>query len=719
MAENFRYRAFISYSHADESWARWLHRRLERYRVPSRLAGNQGLHGTVPRHIGRCFRDQADLSAASHLGETLRQALRDSQVLIVVCSPRAAGSRWVNEEIKYFRSIGRGDHVYALIVDGEPNAAEPRQECFPPALLRDGNDQLQEPLAADAREGRDGRADGFLKLAAGVLGVDFDQLRQRDARRRTQLMLVAVAASIAIAAITSILAITAYQARNEAQARRQQADDLINFLLGDLKDRLVPVGRLDVLDAAADQVMKYLSDDDVARMDDRALVQRVKALVLLTDVRDARSQIPAASETAAQAVQAARELVRRKPENPDAAYLLASALQSSVNMLFETGEMDSARAPIDEGLHWIAKVLAGRPNDADAIHVDALYRGFSAFLYSSKGDYVLAYQEFKICADEVRPLVQQPEVKPEFWRLYFQCKGAAVNKLSAIGAIDKVVPAYQELLAEERAALQRNPEDMNLLAELMGELGLAAESFIDAGRIDLATEAAREAVELGRRLVAHDRSNGVWTSYLANALRGQGQLMIALEDWAALEQSADEEIAIIEEHLKAKPKDSAKRPRLSDAHGHRALGRARQGKVADAQADWEAQIALAADDDSPGLQLGALSAHLRIWELLADRDPARAQSARAASQALIERFGANETSLASRWQTALKERLMRYAYLSGHPADGDQYYAELRDADSDLAAGATQSRRQLCARLVERGGVGCAAVKEWAPPTTP
>ena len=49
-------------------------------------------------------------------------------------------------------------------------------------------------------------------------------------------------------AVTSTLAVTAFQARNEAREQRRQAEGLVTFMLGDLKDKLEPIGRLDVLD---------------------------------------------------------------------------------------------------------------------------------------------------------------------------------------------------------------------------------------------------------------------------------------------------------------------------------------------------------------------------------------------------------------------------------------------------------------------------------------
>src|SRR5579862_7891708 len=118
----FRYSAFISYSRQDERWAKWLQSALESYRIPRRLIGTQTAFGAVARRLPPIFRDRSELSAAAQLGDTLSNALRASANLIVVCSPSASASRWVNEEIRVFRSFGRSDRIFCVIVAGTPNA---------------------------------------------------------------------------------------------------------------------------------------------------------------------------------------------------------------------------------------------------------------------------------------------------------------------------------------------------------------------------------------------------------------------------------------------------------------------------------------------------------------------------------------------------------------------------------------------------------------------
>lgn len=209
VAHPFKYRAFLSYSHRDQEAGAALHRALERYRIPRALIGRQARHGPIPAKLRPIFRDRYDLEAGHSLSEQVQQAILESEALIVICSPAAAKSRYVNGEIVAFKMLGRHDRIFPIIVDGEPG--DPERECFPPALLfkvgPDGavTDEKEEPLAADARSVGDGQELAELKLIAGMLGVDLDELRRREAEdeRRRKRIWAGIAASMAGLAVLS------------------------------------------------------------------------------------------------------------------------------------------------------------------------------------------------------------------------------------------------------------------------------------------------------------------------------------------------------------------------------------------------------------------------------------------------------------------------------------------------------------------------------------
>ena len=207
----FKYWAFISYSQRDKEWSSWLHRSIETYRVPTRLVGRESRSGKVPPRLFPIFRDREELPTSANLGSNLEAALRGSRYLIVLCSPHAVASHWVNEEIRSFKAMGREDRILCLIIDGEPNASDKPNcglpECFPEAVrFKVGVDgklstERTEPIAADARPGKDIRSDALLKIVAGLLGVGFDELRQRNVERRRRQRLTVLAGALVILAM--------------------------------------------------------------------------------------------------------------------------------------------------------------------------------------------------------------------------------------------------------------------------------------------------------------------------------------------------------------------------------------------------------------------------------------------------------------------------------------------------------------------------------------
>lgn len=226
----FKFRAFLSYNHADQRTVAWLHKALENYRIPKDLQGTPGRDGPIPKQLFPIFRDRDELSSSPDLSRSIKEALQTSAYLIVVCTPASAKSRWVNQEITEFIKLGRADRIYALIVEGEPGESPDQGGCFPPALRTrlgaDGtivDDPSREVLAADLRPEGDGRDDAKLKLIAGLLGIPYNALRRREvaAARRRLLVTQGIAASMLLLTIAVGVAVWATWHFSEESDERQ------------------------------------------------------------------------------------------------------------------------------------------------------------------------------------------------------------------------------------------------------------------------------------------------------------------------------------------------------------------------------------------------------------------------------------------------------------------------------------------------------------------
>lgn len=280
------FRAFVSYSHSDKAHAVWLHRALERYRLPKKLVGRVTPLGPVPATLTPIFRDQDELPASGNLGAELQGALAASQFLIVICSPASAQSKWVNEEIRQFKLIHGPDRVLALIVEGVPNATseEPEKECFPPALkfvVAPGGEitrQPSEPIAADLRKRADGKRLAKLKLISGLTALRLDDLVQREAARRIRTMLQVSVASVVAAVLAVGLAIYANEQRlaaNQQQAIAEQesataravSDFLVNIFANanSVQENPNAITARSILDRGAARIVDELEEQPQVR----------------------------------------------------------------------------------------------------------------------------------------------------------------------------------------------------------------------------------------------------------------------------------------------------------------------------------------------------------------------------------------------------------------------------------------------------------------------
>ena len=248
-----------------------------RSRSPGKLTAN----GVVPRRLTPVFRDQHDLSRRrTTSADEIQAALAASQFLIVLCSPTAAKSRWTNAEIEAFKRTRPEGCVLAAIVAGrtvrERHAGPRGRRMLPagaavqirPARAPDRRSARSRSPPTSARGG-EGKRLAFLKLVAGMLGVGLDELVQRETTRRQRRLAWLAAASLAGMAVTSTLAVTAIQARDAAREQRREAEGLVGFMLGDLKDKLEPIGKLDALDGVGSRVLAYYSKQDASELSRR------------------------------------------------------------------------------------------------------------------------------------------------------------------------------------------------------------------------------------------------------------------------------------------------------------------------------------------------------------------------------------------------------------------------------------------------------------------
>ena len=530
-----RYYAFLSYSHKDKELADWLHRELERFRVPSALAGRLTANGVVPRRLTPIFRDEQDLSAGGDLAEEIKAALAASQFLVVLCSPTAAKSRWTNQEIESFKRTRPEGCVLAAVVAGEPFASDfpgrEKEECFPPALRfkydRRGHQTAKraEPLAADFREGAEGQRMAFLKLVAGMLGVGLDELVQRDQTRRHRRMAWLAAGSLAGMAVTSTLAVTAFQARNEAREQRREAEGLVAFMLGDLKDKLEPIGRLDALDGVGSRVLAYYSKQDTSQLTDAALSQRSKALSLMAQVADARGDSPTALSLYRQAMAGTAEAVRRNPADAQAIFDHAQNVFYVGQFAQNVGDLKTAESSFREYQRLARQMVALQPDsmkyrmevqyaDTDLGVVLGDQRRFAEAVAQFTD--ALRTMEAISAADPGNKSYRQSVAESLTW--LSDAEFSQGNYKRAIALRERTVATYEQLLSPSHDVRYR--ERLIPAQRFLGYL------YAELGQVDLAVQHFNASLANADALTAVEPNNATWLEYAARTRIGLARLLL-------------------------------------------------------------------------------------------------------------------------------------------------------------------------------------------------
>lgn len=646
-----RYWAFLSYSHADRGMAEKLHRALEGYRIPRRLVGRAGPQGPVPGRLFPVFRDRDELDARGEIGNVVEAALAASRALVVLCSPASARSRWVDAEIAAFNRLHPDAPVLCVLLSGAPLASRDApgavDECLG-AHLRERFGQGvgtadRAPVAVDLRPQGDGWRLGLQKLVAGLAGVPLGELVQRDAQRRHRRMAWLAAVLAAIAVGFGGLASVALVARNDAQRRQAQAEDLLGFMLGDLRDRLQKVGRLDLLDSVGDKAMAYFDSLDPRDLNDHTLAWQEQALTQLGQVRLNQNRYPEAQASFARAYARSKALAARHPGDGQ--------------LLFDRGQAEYwigfvywQRRDLDRAQWWLTRYR----DTSRAVH--AIDPGRVEWLRE------LGYGEANLATVELER-----------------------------GQLQRAGDGYRRAYATLQSVLAKTPDDPQVAFDMADNLSWQGNVAEQSGRLDQAAALLSAKVEQVRRIAATHATDPNWKFQRASAelvLAALQQARGLLPQAGAL---ADQALVQMRTLTAFDPDNKEWRRCYLQALLRQASVRLAQGRIADARAGLAAaQPLLEASTRVQGadrLVRRELLEGITLRGLLAlhDRDPATSRAVAAQLQGLYT-DGERPDSAEEIGRYALGQLVVGMAIAdAGRASEADAHFAAAQRALRPLA----------------------------------
>ncbi len=355
--KRYRYKAFISYNHKDKNHARRLHRGLETYKLPKTLAKDRR------PALYPVFLDESELTAGATLSDSIQAALTDSAYLIVICSENAVGSRWVQAEISFMRSLGRADDIISVIPSSGADESHVR------SLLRDENTDTAdgaEHLAADFRRGNNRRLQ-FLKIVSTLTGHPLDGLYQRESQRKLRAYTIMSAGMAALTVVMSALAWKAYSSEQEVIRQRAKSEQVLEFMITEFHDDLEKLGRLELLSRVGEKAQDYFEDRKLSDLPDSSVRIQSRTLRQLSDVDEKRGELTTAKLRQQSAVAASEQLRVRYPDNVDILLEHAENNEMLGFIHYQLGDLAAARKDFEEGAKHLSKAQQLKPDESNIV----------------------------------------------------------------------------------------------------------------------------------------------------------------------------------------------------------------------------------------------------------------------------------------------------------------------------------------------------------------
>ncbi len=343
--------------------------------------------------------------------------------------------------------------------------------------------------------------------------------------RRTGHLRGAVVAMLAVFAMTAgVAAFMANISRQDANMRRDQADNLVSFMLGDLRQRLEPIGRLDVLDSVSDEAMAYFASLTGEDITDETLARHALLLRQIGDVRMQQGNLAIAMEAFRQSLSMSEALAEREPDNPAWQYDLGQTYFRIGNVYWGKGDLEGATGQFEKYL-TVSKKNADREPANTTWQIEISFANTNlGILLNTRGDPAAAFQRFR---DSVSSQERALDFDPDNTGLQLELANNISwmgSTLIALGDLDRALERFNTEVALTGKLVDSDPE--NTLWKRRRSLGLrrVGELLEAKGDFDGALGAYQVAMAITRELTGTDPDNTDWQRDQAVLHLAQGRM---------------------------------------------------------------------------------------------------------------------------------------------------------------------------------------------------
>jgi serine/threonine-protein kinase len=325
----------------------------------------------------------------------------------------------------------------------------------------------------------------------------------------------------------------AVAARADAEHRRDQAEGLIEFMIGDLRTKLEPVGRLDILDDVAKRTLAYVNELDPATLNASELARNAKAVNQLGSVRVGQGKSDEALSLFRRSLVLTTAAVKREPRNTDALLVHGETHYWIANGLRLGSKYDEALVHMREYMKT-GDALARIDPKNEKFQLERAY-GHSGvgFILEAKGDLKEAARHYRVSL-EVKQLLadrapNDSKAQAELARA-FNKVGVNYHRLADLRTANQYLrrenAIYRQLVARE-------PQQMMWKERLAYSMAYLARVLTATGAKEEALALLREELAIETELAARDASNVEWQRAVAMTSAAMGRHYFVEDDFDA------------------------------------------------------------------------------------------------------------------------------------------------------------------------------------------
>ncbi|PJB42946.1 MAG: hypothetical protein CO108_10955, partial [Deltaproteobacteria bacterium CG_4_9_14_3_um_filter_63_12] len=316
-------------------------------------------------------------------------------------------------------------------------------------------------------------------------------------------------------------------ALEQATAARAQAEDLVQFVLVDMRRKLEAVGRLELMDEVVARVTGYYERSGFHS--DHDILLKGRALLVLGDVHRARGDLQRSIEAFGVAVTSLEPMAA----NPEVAVPLIEAYVNRADLTLDLGRFEETAADLKRALEIGAlKPIKSAENGDLKFALSKVHMGLAS-LAEKTGDIANSLEEIEAGIRLRNELVLADATQVEwaaFLATAYQNKGRLLSDqghlVTARQANDRALEGRRELVAQE-------PHNTEFRRDLAQSLNAAGELYVTLGEDASALAAFQEEEGLRLELTRHDPTNALWREDLASCHWSLGGLYLDQGDNAA------------------------------------------------------------------------------------------------------------------------------------------------------------------------------------------